>query len=344
MTVRSWKDVAKYQKDIAKIITNSYLLNRLKHAYIFEGPNGTKKRSTALLFAKSLLCQNLDGFNPCNECHNCRRIDNLTHPNLFYIKPDGKTIKKEQIKRLINEFSKASIEKGPRIYIIEEADKLNTTSANTLLKTMEEPGQDIYSILITENYNTLLKTILSRAEILHFRPIDRLIIKNFLIEKGVSLNIANSISEYTVDMGLVIELSEDLEMINIINLVININKAFIDKNDSSIILFKENNQAVFKNSLITEFFLTLMILFQKDVLNYQLRNHSNLCFEQEIETLKKLSNKMPQIHIEENITNILGLKSRLKYNINNKLAFDKMLICLERGYKYATYCSIDTVQ
>ena len=66
-------------------------------------------------------------------------------------------------------------------------------------------------------------------------------------------------------------------------------------------------------------------------------------YEKEKGTLKKLSEKMAQKHIEENITNMLGLKGRLKYNINNKLAFDKMLACLERGYKYATYCSSYTV-
>ena len=94
---------------------------------------------------------------------------------------------------------------------------------------------------------------------------------------------------------------------------------------------------------MTDFFLTLMIFYQKDVLNYGLRHLENICFEEEKDTLKKLSEKMAQNHIEENITNMLGLKGRLKYNINNKLAFDKMLACLERGYKYATYCSSYTV-
>ncbi|MCK5732121.1 MAG: AAA family ATPase, partial [Tenericutes bacterium] len=270
MSVYSWDEVGKYQNDVARIIKNSYRLNRISHAYIFEGPNGTKKTSTAFLYAKSLLCTNPDAFNPCNECHNCRRVGNRTHPNLFYIKPKGKVIKKEQIKDLINEFSKASVENGPRIYIIEEADKLNLTSANTLLKTMEEPGQDIYQILITENYNALLKTIISRAEILHFKPIDRNLIKEHLVKRNIAVNIANSISEYTVDMGSAIKFAEDTKMINIIKLVTEINNAFLNKNESSIILFKESSQEIFQDQEIIDFFLTLMIFYQKDVLNYQL--------------------------------------------------------------------------
>lgn len=343
MTLNSWEDVGKFQNDISKIIINSHKLNRISHAYIFEGPNGTKKSTTALLFAKTLLCTNPDGYNPCNECHNCRRVDNLTHPNLFYIKPKGKVIKKEQIQQLIQEFSKASMEDGPRIYIIEEADKFNLYSANTLLKTMEEPGAEIYQILITENYGSLLKTIVSRAETLHFKPIDRNIIKKQLLENNIDPNIANSVSEYTVDMGQAIKIAKDFEMVNVIKLVTDIHKAFLDMTNSSVILFKDYQTDILKKPEIIDFFLTLMIFYEKDVLNYQLRHLENICFEEEMETIKKLSDKMSEKHIEENLAKMLGLKARLKYNINNKLAFDKMLVCLERGYKYATYCSSDTV-
>jgi len=93
----------------------------------------------------------------------------------------------------------------------------------------------------------------------------------------------------------------------------------------------------------TEFFLTLMIFYEKDVLNYQLRHLEDICFSDEMETIQGLSEKMAQKYIELNIEKMLGLKSRLKYNINNKLAFDKMLTCLERGYKYGTHCSSDTI-
>lgn len=343
MALNTWEEVGKYQNDISKIIINSHEQNRISHAYIFEGPNGTKKTSTAMLFAKTLLCTNPNGHNPCNECHNCRRVDNLTHPNLFYIKPKGKVIKKEQIRELINEFSKASLERGPRIYIIEEADKFNLYSANTLLKTMEEPGAEIYQVLITENYNSLLKTIISRAENLHFKPIDRRIIREQLIDNGIESNIANSVSEYTVDMGSAIKIAKDFEMINIIKLVTDINKAFIEKNNSPVILFKENSENILKSEDKTDFFITLLIFYQKDVLNCQLRHFDNICFSDEMDTIKKLSEKMSQKHLENNLAEMLGLKSRLKYNINNKLAFDKMLLCLERGYKYATFCSSDTI-
>ena len=343
MIFKSWEEVQKFQNEIAKIMVNSHRLNRISHSYIFEGANGTKKKSTAFLFAKSLLCTNPNGFNPCNECHNCRRVDNKTHPNLFFIQPQGKVIKKNQIQSLLTEFSKKSIEKGPRIYIIEDADKLNQTSANTLLKTMEEPGTDIYQVLITENVNSLLKTIISRAEVLHFKPLDRDIIKNQLIENNVSQNIANAISKYTVDMDSAIKIAKDEIMVSIINLVIDIHYAFIKEKSSALLIFKEHSNIILNDIKFTDFFLSLMIFYEKDVLNYQLHHFDELCFSESNMTIKELSKKMSQKHIEENLDKMLGLKSRLKYNINNTLAFNKMLVCLERGYKYGTYCSGDTI-
>lgn len=343
MTLKSWEEVSRFQKEVSRIIINSHKLNRISHAYIFEGPNGTKKMSSALLLAKTLLCTNKDNHNPCNKCHNCRRVDNLTHPNLFIIEPSGKVIKKEQIQTLIKEFSKASIEAGPRIYIINEADKFNASSANTLLKTMEEPGENIYQILITENYNQLLKTIISRAENLHFTPIDRQIIKQQLLDNSIELNIANCVSQYTVDMQKAITIAQDFEMVNLIKLVIDIYKAYLDKENSSVILFKNHNQDILKSEECLDFFLDLMIYYQKDVLNYQLRHLDSITFEEEIETIKKLSEHMGQKHIEASLQEMLSLKNRLKFNINNKLAFDKLLMSLERGYKYATFSSGDTI-
>ncbi|MBN2540898.1 MAG: hypothetical protein JXB08_05165 [Bacilli bacterium] len=343
MVLQSWDEIKGFQNEIATIMENSHTLDRISHSYIFEGPNGTKKRSTALLFAKSLLCTNPEGFNPCNECHNCRRVDSGNHPNLFYVRPLGKVIKKEQIQDLINEFSKASVEPGPRVYIIEEADKLNLTSANTLLKTMEEPGSEIYQVLITENYDALLKTIVSRAEILHFKPIDRSIIRRQLIENDIDKNIAAAISEYTVDMGSAIKIANDANMTGIIDLVTKIYHSFSTKSESPLLLFREQSNLILNDLELTDFFLTLMIIYEKDILNFQLRHLDDICFMDESDTIKQLSEKMSQKYIEENLSDMLSLKSRLKFNINNKLAFDKMLTCLERGYKYGTHCSSDSI-
>src|SRR6056297_539867 len=173
MEYKSWDDVANEQKVVSRLLSNHLKLERLNHAYIFEGVKGTKKYDIARFFTKALICENKDAsMNPCHQCKDCQRISHATHPNVFVVEPDGKFIKKEQIKKMINEFSKTSLESGPRVNIILEADKFNLSSANAFLKLMEEPGDDIYQIMITENLQALLPTIRSRGEIIHFKELD----------------------------------------------------------------------------------------------------------------------------------------------------------------------------
>lgn len=339
---KDWEEVRKYQEDVVRILTNSMKLNRVSHSYIFEGPNGTKKEDTALLFAKTLFCLNQTDGNPCNSCHNCHRVDNLTHPNLFFIKPTGKVIKKEVVTDLIKEFSKASLEDGKRVYIVVDADRFNQSSANTLLKTMEEPGQEIYQVLITENYNGLLSTIISRAETLHFKPIDRTVIKDFLCQINVEETLANIISQYTADIEAAEKIAKSKEMEEIILLVKEIFANMLLKDRSSIISFYQSSN-VLSNIEKIDFFLSLLILYQKDILNTKINSILDLVFINEKEVISRLARKLDIKQIKEILDEMLSLSNKLKYNINTTLAFNKLLMSMERGYKYATHSRSDTV-
>ena len=323
----NWEEVKKNQEGVARIITNSINLNRVSHSYIFEGPRGTRKKWAAILFAKSLLCKNPQGVNPCNECHNCKRIDNLTHPNLFMIDPPGKIIKKEVISSLIQELGKASLENGPRIYIIVDADRFNQSSANTLL--------EVYQILITENYHSLLSTIVSRAETIHFVPVNRSVIKDYLLTLEVGETTANIISQYTSDVENAIKLAKNKETEEITNLVIEIFGNLLLKDQSSIISYYQSEKLL-NNPENIDVFLNLMTFYQKDILSYKL-DADNLIFIEQKETIAKLAKKINKYQAQELLEEMLDLSTKIKYNINVQLAFNKLLMSLERGYKYATY-------
>ncbi len=331
----NWEEVKKNQEGAARIITNSIKLNRVSHSYIFEGPRGTRKKWAAILFAKSLLCKNPQGVNPCNECHNCKRIDSLTHPNLFLINPVGKIIKKEVISSLIQELGKASLEKGPRIYIIVDADRFNQSSANTLLKTMEEPGQEVYQVLITENYHSLLPTIVSRAETIHFLPVNRQVIRDYLLTLEVGETTANIISQYTSDIENAIKLARSKETEEIINLVIEIYGNLLLKDQSSIISYYQSEK-ILNNPENIDVFLNLLTFYQKDILSYKLET-DHLIFIEQKETIAKLAKKVNKYQAQDLLEEMLDLATKIKYNINVQLAFNKLLMSLERGYKYATY-------
>jgi len=330
---QKWEALSLYQNQVARILHNSFTYHRLAHSYIFEGPKGTKRFDTAKLFAQTLLCTNLDSqMNPCGICHNCVRVESETHPNLFVVRRDGEKIKKKQMKDLIVEFSKSSVEDGPRIYIIDEAERFNQESANTLLKTMEEPGADIYQILVTDQINSLLKTIVSRAQVVHFKPIDKRLIEADLVKKGVLPLFAQSIPEYTNNYEQAEAIAMDETMTGLISFVREMYFSLSQKTGSIILSFKENRDRLMSDSTVVDFALSMIILFQKDVLSYKLRHIEQIVFKDQTEILEKLSNRMSQTWIEQILDDMLGLKQRLKYNINSQFAFDKMLLTLERGY------------
>jgi DNA polymerase-3 subunit delta' len=338
----NWEEIRLYQDTVYQVLVNSFEKNRIAHSYIFEGVKGTRKQSVAILFAKTLLCTNRQGVNPCNECHNCKRVENLTHPNLFLINPQGRVIKKEVVSNLIQEFSKASIEKGPRIYIVVDADRFNQSSANTLLKTMEEPGQEIYQILITENFNNLLGTIISRAETLHFKPTSRKLIKEYLMSLEIEETLANLVSQYTADQDTAESLIKNKVIEDIYVLVTEIFSSLLDKNRSAIIsLFQENK--LLSDNEKTEIFLNLLTYYQKDILAIKSNLVDNIIYTNQIETIERLAKKVSFNQAQEYLEEMLELANKLKYNINTHLAFNKLLMNLERGYKHATQSRSDTI-
>ena len=98
------------QPKVVKLLENSIKMNRLSHAYLFEGEAGTKKFETAIYFAQLLLCKNEE--KPCGICSNCKRIKNMIHPNVYIVEPDNNIIRKKQIVELQNEFLRDYCEKN----------------------------------------------------------------------------------------------------------------------------------------------------------------------------------------------------------------------------------------
>ena len=123
-----------------------------------------------LAFVKILICPNhYTNKDKCHNCNTCFLIDNHSYPELKIIKPDGLWIKKEQLLGLQKQFSYKAIQGNKKVYIIYEAEKMNSSAANCMLKFLEEPEDDIIAILISNNIHQLLPTILSRCQIITFK-------------------------------------------------------------------------------------------------------------------------------------------------------------------------------
>ena len=139
-------------------------INIYFHAYLFEVNNIEESFPLILAFSKTILCKNHYQDNKkCGDCNKCLLIDKGYFEDLKIIEPITSIIKKEQIIELKNNFSLKSSNDNNRVYIIKNAECMNSSSANSLLKFIEEPEEGIYGILITTNRKQILPTILSRC-------------------------------------------------------------------------------------------------------------------------------------------------------------------------------------
>ena len=158
---------------------------RVPHAFLFYGAEGIGKRTTALVFAKALNCE-AGGADACDACTSCRKIDSGNHPDILIIRPEGQFIKVADIKELQERMRFRPLEGARRVVIIDDAERMNITSANSLLKTLEEPSPTNVFILVSSRPHLLPLTILSRCHRLRFNPVQRDVIAAFL-EKELAL-------------------------------------------------------------------------------------------------------------------------------------------------------------
>lgn len=152
------------QSHFFEYVKNSIINNKkISHAYLIETNGYVDYMNVAEEFIKIILCIDKNE----DECEKISYlIDNGNYVDLKYIYPDGAYIKKEQLLQLENQFMKKSALGNKMIYVIDKADKLNQSSANTILKFLEEPPDDIIAVLITENKYNVLETIVSRCQVL----------------------------------------------------------------------------------------------------------------------------------------------------------------------------------
>jgi DNA polymerase III delta prime subunit len=145
-------------------IRNSFESGRLAHAYVIVG----SPRGNALEFAESLLkllyCEGAE--KPCGECSKCRLIESHKHVDTLWIEPQSKArqIKAGEVRGLVHRITQTSFEGGWKAGILVSAECMNTTSANILLKTLEEPPPKTILLLLTDSPQALLPTILSRCQ------------------------------------------------------------------------------------------------------------------------------------------------------------------------------------
>lgn len=160
-------------QDIAiTVLKKAMGTDRVSHAYLFSGPEGVGKATTALVFAAALNCTGEDrsDLEPCGKCPSCILMAAGNHPDVTVISPDGTQTKIDQMRELRRQSQFAPTRGKWKVNIIERAESLNEDSASAILKTLEEPQPYVVNILITRNPGVILPTIRSRCQLIRFFP------------------------------------------------------------------------------------------------------------------------------------------------------------------------------
>ncbi|MBP5445743.1 MAG: hypothetical protein J6Y28_06190 [Acholeplasmatales bacterium] len=310
------KHALETQKPILDMLHKSMENGRLSHAYLFNGEEGSERMGVALYFACMLYCPDV-----CLECKECKDIMTNNHLNVMVIDrlPGKSEIVKEQIESLKEELSKTGLKYGPRIYIINDCDKMNSTCANKLLKFIEEPYDDIYAILLTTNKDSILQTIRSRCQVINLLPMDKAELKNKLINEGIEEDKALILSNIYSSVKACKTALED----EIFNKCINVCKTIIEmisKGFPNTTIYMKNELSYYSSKEVIDTFLKVLLLYFIEA-----KKINSFVFIKDIETFKKI-----KVNLTPLIDLIIKSQFNLRYNIDRELLLVNLFIEIDR--------------
>jgi DNA polymerase III subunit delta' len=228
--VMSWQHIRGHE-DLIQAFDHVVRRRRLAHAYLFTGPAGVGKRLFAEELAKALLCEgrasgewsvvsgntsdpgthHSPGLEACDQCQACKLVDAGTHPDLAIAgRPEDKSELPIEVVRGLARFLDLKPARGRgRIVILDDADDLNEESANCFLKTLEEPPPGALLILVGTSPDRQLPTIVSRCQVIHFRPLSEKIVAGLLTDQGVDQSLISRLGQLSQgSMGLALALAD----------------------------------------------------------------------------------------------------------------------------------------
>ena len=277
------------------IMMNEIKNNHLSHAYLIDENDYSDSFQLVLSFVCEILCSNLSSEE---RTILSKRIYECNYPEFKVIEPDGMLIKKKQILDLQREFSLEAVEGTRRIYVIRDADKMRSETANSMLKFLEEPNSSIIAILMTNNYNGMLSTIVSRCQIIK------------LCNDGVNKN-NNEYIELAINFVKQIETIGVRTILNVQDILFNI------------ISSKERDKLIL--------FFDKVIYVYYDIMKISIKS-KEIKYSEYFDILSEIALKSNQNVILEKINYLVMAKETIKYNVNNNLLIDSVIVNL--GGKY----------
>jgi DNA polymerase-3 subunit delta' len=222
LKMKSWNDILEQPVAVDQL-RRAYNSDRLPHGIIFAGPVGVGKATTAALLSQLFLCEKPKGDLPCGVCGSCKAMLAGAHPDYHVITKEliryhDKTGKSKGIDLSIHVIRPEVVEKSAKkssmgrgkVFIIEQADLMNTPAQNALLKTLEEPPGRTLVVLITEQIGQMLPTIRSRCQMIRFGQLSEATVARELVARGIEAKLAQKAAHIAEgSLGIALRWIED---------------------------------------------------------------------------------------------------------------------------------------
>lgn len=281
----------------------------------------------AKAFAMALYCKVLPD-DACGECLDCRKVEHGNHPDLYWLAPEGASIKIEQIRELQKQFAYRSTASGMKMYVLESADRMTVQAANSLLKFLEEPASQVVAVLITDNGQALLPTIRSRAQWVPFLPMARGRMKDMLLAEGQAPLLVQAAVHLAAGPEAAREMIQGNGFAEVRNLVIQLAKESLSRLPSALLL---SQQKLMKGEHSDKIglWLDMLILWLKDMVQLGTGRRDELVFSDQTDWMAREALGRPPEHWIACMEQAIETQKKLRFNANPQLALEHILIQLK---------------
>lgn len=320
------------QEEVKKHLRNAVKTGNVSHAYIFGGDDGTGKSLLANVFAMDLLCAS-GGDEPCFSCPSCAKAISGNHPDIIYVTHEKPaSIGVDDIRtQLVETVGIRPYESKYKVYIIDDAEKLTPSAQNAMLKTIEEPPEYAVIILLADNPDILLPTILSRCVLLRFKPVGDDQLKEYLMQ---NLHVPDYQAEIEAsyaqgNVGKAIRAAESPDFMRMTQSAVRLMKSSkrmdILELIDSMKFMASDKQNVYEYLEIFEMWFRDVLLFKAT------REIDNLVFKDEINAIKERAAVSSYEGIETIIQSIETAATRLRANVNYDLVMELLFLTIREN-------------
>ena len=320
-------------EQIISHLKNAISMGKVSHAYILNGPEGAGKRMIAEAFARALQCENYDT-EGCGKCRSCHQAENRNHPDIIYVnheKPN--TISVADIREQINgtiDIKPYNTTSQYKVYIVDEAEKMNEQAQNALLKTIEEPPAYAVILLLTTNADAFLQTIRSRCVTLELKAVADEKIHNMLMRNyqvvDYKADVCVAFAQGNVGKAILLAGSQTFNELKdqTIRLVRKLRDTEVADIMSEVKTIEEFEQ-------IDDFF-DLLLLWYRDVLIYKASgSDAKLIYKDQANEIARQAEDCFFDGLNRILDGISQARRRLHFNVNQDMTLELLFLLIKEN-------------